>query len=135
MCISWIYRPFWSTTGFHFRSPFKVVCCHYQSIRLFKALLDVHAKNLILHAGKCKVVLFFLKHEVINYSYIVNGSFIPRFSTYSDLRIIPYIKLSFVSHINKLSNSCFCMLGFSIRNTPEIFQLLSYYTTGSFVLN
>ena len=88
--------------------------------------------HLCMNKDKCRVMSFSRKNENLSYDYTMNGVSLIRCQQFKDLGVIMDSTLSFIPHINYVTNKATRMLGFVVRNTRE-FQsieciLLLYYS-------
>lgn len=108
---------------------FTVVNDSSDCLSLQAALSEVHkwcsANHLCLNVSKCNVVSFSLKHanNIVKYDYTINEVPVPRSTSFRDLGVVFDEKLSFVTHIQDLTNRCFRSLGFILRNSKDFIDI------------
>ncbi|CAH2088283.1 unnamed protein product [Euphydryas editha] len=75
--------------------------------------------DMVLNINKCKHVRFGRKVRTYETCYFLGGSPLTKCDTISDLGITFDTKLTFVPHIDSISNKASKMLGFVMRNTKK----------------
>ena len=80
---------------------------------------------LVINKSKCKIMSITRKTNLINYNYNINGNVLERCNQFRDLGVIIDTKLSFVPHIEYITNSALKLLGFIIRNSSDFRNIFS----------
>lgn len=101
-----------------------------EDLNSFYRWLNDH--KLTLNVKKCKSITFSKKKHVINFDYKINNEKLIKVEQIRDLGVLFSSDLSFVSHINQITNKAKSLLGFIKRNTRDFhdpYTLKSLYTS------
>lgn len=109
---------------------FKVIKTHNDCVLLQEDLNKFQSycenNSLFLNSDKCSVITFTRKQKPVLHNYKLGDNYLTRTQNIRDLGVIIDSKLTFNSHIDKIVNKSFKLLGFILRVAKPFRRPLTY---------